>query len=50
MSDIDLNLETIDTLNDKIVLYKKHIDLCLNKITENDILKSQIKESMVIDF
>ena len=50
MNEIDIALETIDTLNDKIVLYKKHIENLLSKITKDEILQSQIKESMVINF
>lgn len=48
MSEIDLKLESIDTLNDMIILYKKSIDTYLNDITPNRTLKDQIKTEMAI--
>lgn len=46
LSEIDIKLETIDSLNDNIVLYKIAIDNYLNSITNNIILKEQIIDSM----
>ena len=48
MSEIDLKLESIDTLNDMIILYKKSIDTYLNDITPNLTLQDQIKTEMAI--
>ena len=46
LSEIDIKLETIDSLNDNIVLYKIAIDNYLNSITNNLILKEQIMNEM----
>jgi exo-beta-1,3-glucanase (GH17 family) len=48
MSKIDRSLESMESLNELIILYKQDIDTKLDTITPNKTLQSQIKAELGI--
>lgn len=45
---VSQKIEKIDALNDMCILYVKQIDNYLNDITNNPVLKSQLKDALFI--
>jgi hypothetical protein len=48
LSKIDRDIETIESLNDLIILYKQDIKIRLNKITSDNVVQEYIKSEIGI--